>query len=147
GGTEHVQRPSGPNEPCITDAQIRALAALGDRVEKHYGSPQDTEWAFDRKGFLWLTQARPITTLFPVPTPKPAAGPPSEEALRVYFCFSVAQGLYRPITPMGLAAFRLLASSASELLGFPVANPLGGPTRYAEAGQRVFADLTGVLRS
>ena len=48
---------------------------------------------------------------------------------------------------MGLAAFRLLASSASELLGFPVRNPLGGPTRYAEAGQRVFADLTGVLRS
>jgi len=142
GGTEHIQRQAS-NGASLTDEQIRALVALGARVEAHYGAPQDTEWAIDAGGRLWLTQARPITTLFPVPAKAPA----NPEDLRVYFCFTVAQGLYRPITPMGLAAFRLLASSASELLGFPVRNPLGGPTRYAEAGQRVFADLTGVLRS
>jgi len=145
GGTEHVKS-SSASEACITDAQIRALAALGDCVEKHYGSPQDTEWAFDAEGFLWLTQARPITTLFPLPTPNPAASLPPEEVLRVYFCFSVAQGLYRPITPMGLAAFRVLSSSASEIMGFPVADPVAGAKRYADGGQRLFADLTGLLR-
>jgi pyruvate,water dikinase len=31
-------------------------------VERHYGSPQDTEWCFDADGGLWLLQARPITT-------------------------------------------------------------------------------------
>jgi rifampicin phosphotransferase len=142
GGTERIEG-RRLDEPCVTDAQIRALAALGARVEAHYGAPQDTEWAIDGDGALWLTQARPITTLFPLP-----AGAPANAAdLRVYFSFTVAQGLYRPITPMGLAAFRVLASSASELLGFPVAEPRSGPKRYAEAGQRVFADLTGVLRS
>jgi phosphohistidine swiveling domain-containing protein len=143
GGTEHVARTEGSDDACITDEQVHALVALGARVEAHYGAPQDTEWAIDADDRLWLTQARPITTLYPLPT----GAPPPGDDLRAYFCFSVAQGLYRPITPMGLAAFRLLASAASEVLGFPVADRLAGPTRYAEAGQRVFVDLTGVLRS
>jgi pyruvate,water dikinase len=143
GGTEHVERPDGADRACITDEQVRALAALGGRVEAHYGAPQDIEWAIDDQGTLFLTQVRPITTLFPLP----ATAPAGDGELRVYFCFSVAQGLYRPITPMGLAAIRLLASSAARILGFPAPEPLAGPSRYAEAGQRFFADLTGVLRS
>ena len=143
GGTERVEQPGAAGDACVTDDQVRALAALGVRVEAHYGAPQDIEWAIDAGGRLWLTQARPITTLYPLPASAPSPG----DDLRVYFCFSVAQGLYRPITPMGLAGFRILASAASEVLGFPVAEPLAGPTRYAEAGQRLFADLTGVLRS
>src|SRR6185503_13040482 len=46
GGTEHVER-TAVNDACVTDEQIRALAALGARVEAHYGAPQDTEWAID----------------------------------------------------------------------------------------------------
>ena len=145
GGTERIARRSAQDEPCLTDDQIRAIARLGDRVEAHYGSPQDTEWAIAADGELWLTQARPITTLFPVPGGSHSSA--ADEALRVYFCFSVAQGLNRPITPMGLASFRLLGSSVSNIVGFPVAEPLGGPTRYADGGQRLFIDVTGVLRS
>jgi pyruvate,water dikinase len=66
GGTEHVEWPDSATRACVTDHQV-LLAALGDRVESHYGAPQDTEWAIDGGGKLWLTQARPITTLFPVP--------------------------------------------------------------------------------
>ena len=40
-----------------------------------------------------------------------------------------------------------MSSAASELLGFPVRDRLKVPNRYAEAGQRLFADVTGVLRS
>jgi pyruvate,water dikinase len=143
GGTAHVEAPLDAHAACVTDDQVRALATLGDRVERHFGSPQDTEWAIDAEGAIWLTQARPITTLFPLP----ASAPPPGEGLSVYFCFSVAQGLNRPITPMGLAAFRLIGSSASELFGFPVTHPREGPARYADAGGRVFIDVTGVLRS
>ena len=143
GGTAHVEAPLDAHAACVTDDQVRALATLGDRVERHFGSPQDTEWAIDAGGAIWLTQARPITTLFPLP----ASAPPPGEGLSVYFCFSVAQGLNRPITPMGLAAFRLLGSSASELFGFPVTHPRQGPARYADAGGRVFIDLAGALRS
>ncbi|MFC7243859.1 PEP/pyruvate-binding domain-containing protein [Catellatospora aurea] len=143
GGTEHVTLPAGGDTACVTDAQVLALAALGDRVEAHYGTPQDTEWAIDGDGVLWLTQARPITTLFPLPEHAPAPGTDT----RAYFCFSVAQGLYRPITPMGMAAFRVLASSAARLFGFGVADPLAGPAVFAPAGQRVFIDVTTAVRS
>ena len=111
---------------CLTDDQIRALAALGARVEALYGSPQDTEWAIDAGGTLWLTQARPITTLYPIPRP-------TADGLRVYFCFSLAQGLYRPLTPMGLSAFRVVSSSAAELFGAPVADRLAGARQFNEA--------------
>ncbi len=150
GGTQRVERAAETGRACVTDDQIRALVVLGDRVERHFGAPQDIEWAIDRGGTLWLTQARPITTLFPLPIgPRtPDKNPPAERGrdFRVYFCFSVAQGLYRPLTPMGLAAFRVLSTAAERLFGFPVTDPLAGAHVYAEAAQRVFIDLTGVLR-
>jgi phosphohistidine swiveling domain-containing protein len=150
GGTRQVERSAGSDQACLADDQLRALASLGEKVEEHYGSPQDIEYVVDPEGRIWLTQSRPITTLFPLPvgpgTPRSPRAASGEEDLRVYFCFSVAQGLYRPITPMGLAAFRMLGSSVSSLFGFPVADPREGPHRYADAAGRVFIDLTGIIR-
>jgi pyruvate,water dikinase len=140
GGTEHVEVAASADSACISDGQVRELAALGDRVEAHYGSPQDTEWAIDEEGKLWLTQARPITTLFPVP----AAARPEE--MRVYFCFSVAQGLNRPLTPMGMSAVRLMSTSAARIFGIRVDDPYSGAPVFADLGQRVFIDLTSTLR-
>jgi phosphohistidine swiveling domain-containing protein len=140
GGTEHVEL-AASDEACVTDEQVLALANLGEKVEQHYTSPQDTEWAIDAGGELWLTQSRPITTLYPLPDV-------STEDTRAYFSFSVAQGLYRPITPAGLAAFRLIASSMSqEVIGIEVADPLTGPPAFTEAGGRVYLDATGAVRS
>ena len=139
GGTEQVEH--AQDGACLTDEQVRDLADLGSRVEAHYGSPQDTEWALDADGALWLTQARPITTLFPLPVGATAEDP------RVYFCFSVAQGLQRPITPAGFVGFRLLSAGMSDLFGFPVTRRLDGAPVYREAGQRLFIDATTALRS
>ncbi|MER5625256.1 PEP/pyruvate-binding domain-containing protein [Streptosporangium sp. NPDC002544] len=154
GGVEHVETPADPVESaCVTDTQLAALAELGDRVERHYGAPQDIEWAIDAAGVLWLTQARPITTLYPIPhhaepAASPAGGAPAVTGdTRIYFCFSLAQGLHRPITPMGMSAFRLLSSSVSEILGMPVADRPAGAPPVAEAGGRLFFDVTGLIRS
>jgi pyruvate,water dikinase len=49
--------------PVLTDEEVVAVAELGRRIEEHYGAPQDTEWAFDPDGSLWMLQSRPITTL------------------------------------------------------------------------------------
>ncbi len=49
--------------PVLNDAEVVAVAELGRLIEEHYGSPQDTEWAFDPEGGLWMLQSRPITTL------------------------------------------------------------------------------------
>lgn len=45
----------------ISDEEILALADIGMRVERHYGGPQDIEYAIDSDGDIWLTQARPLT--------------------------------------------------------------------------------------
>ncbi|MFI5045981.1 MAG: phosphoenolpyruvate synthase [Acidimicrobiia bacterium] len=44
--------------------EVLALARLGMRVEEHYGTPQDVEWAI-AGGDVFLVQSRPITTLAP----------------------------------------------------------------------------------
>ena len=33
--------------PCLTDAQIKTIARLARTAERHYGCPQDIEWAVD----------------------------------------------------------------------------------------------------
>jgi phosphohistidine swiveling domain-containing protein len=142
GGTRRVEL-EGEEELSLADEQLRALAELGGRVEAHYGEPQDTEWAIDAAGRLWLLQARPITTLFPLP---PGA-PTNDDDLRVYFSGSVAQGVYRPLTPMGLQAFRLVASAMVTLAGRPPHDLDAGPAFFTEAGGRLYFDITTALRS
>ena len=46
----------------LTDAEIRQLADLGQRLEAHFGKPQDIEWCIER-GQVYVLQSRPITTL------------------------------------------------------------------------------------
>ena len=52
-------------EPCLSEAEAVALAALGKRIEKHYGRPMDIEWAIDARfphpRNVFLVQARPET--------------------------------------------------------------------------------------
>ncbi|WLQ08678.1 PEP/pyruvate-binding domain-containing protein [Arthrobacter oryzae] len=144
GGTERTVLPPDSG-PSLDDAQVRELAALGSTVEQHYGAPQDIEWAIDAADKLWLVQSRPITTLYPLPDPRP--GLPEPDGIRVFLCFSLAQGLTRPLTPMGLAGFRLLAGSVARSAGFDLPEPRNGPAPYRQAGQRLFVDLTPVVRS
>jgi pyruvate,water dikinase len=46
----------------LSDKDLENLVAMGKRIEKHYKSPMDTEWAIEN-GKLYLLQSRPITTL------------------------------------------------------------------------------------
>ncbi|HUB36606.1 MAG TPA: phosphoenolpyruvate synthase, partial [Solirubrobacteraceae bacterium] len=62
-------------QPVLSEAEVRELAEMGKRIEEHYGSAQDTEWAFDPEGRLWMLQSRPITA-----TAKPLAAPPQASA-------------------------------------------------------------------
>ena len=143
GGTREVEVDARTPGACLSDAQVRALAELGARVEAQYGVPQDIEWAIDPSGQIFLLQARPITTLFPLP----AGAPSTDEVLRVYLSFNIQQGTYRPFTPMGISATRLLASSIVTLFGFPPRSPLQGPRFVTEAASRIFFDVTAALRS
>ena len=141
GGTETVRAPRGPAGRALSDAQVAALVALGRRVAAGFGTPQDIEWAIDRAGALWITQSRPITTLYPLPRRR-AAG------TRAFFCFTLAQGLVRPITPMGRSVFGIIAAAAArEIFGASPADPLAGPDAVQDIGGRTFVDVTAALRN
>jgi len=148
GGTERVElaaaSAAGPlTDACVTEAQAVELAAPGRRVEAPFGVPQDIEWAIDDSGTIWLTQARPITSLHPMPTSR-------DGALRAFVCFSLAQGLTRPITPIGLAAFGVIGGSVARLFGIPgphATDPVAPPPAFRSVGDRVFVDVTALLRN
>ncbi len=47
---------------ALSDKRALELAAVADRIEAHYGAPQDIEWGY-AGGRWYVLQARPITTL------------------------------------------------------------------------------------
>ncbi|MCU7843905.1 MAG: phosphoenolpyruvate synthase [Candidatus Thiodiazotropha sp. (ex Monitilora ramsayi)] len=55
-------------QPVLTDDDVKRVAKLAREVSRHFGKPQDIEWAFD-KGELYLLQSRPITALNALPDP------------------------------------------------------------------------------
>ena len=143
GGTDTTDV-AASDQPCLDRSQLDALVDLAHRVEAEYDAPQDTEWAIDTDGVAWLTQARAITTLYPLP-PARAHGDQTED-WRVYLCASLAQGLTRPITPMGQQSFRLMGSSVAAVAGFPQTDPLAGPSTIVTIGERLYADISGLVR-
>lgn len=46
----------------LSDDEILKLASQAEVLEKHYGIPQDIEWAFEN-GKMFILQSRPITTI------------------------------------------------------------------------------------
>ena len=77
--------------PCLSDDEIRALAAVARRVEAHYAAPQDIEWALlDGEGGadarIVLLQSRP-ETVWAARDPKPAGAPKPRAADHVLSLF------------------------------------------------------------
>ena len=53
---------SEQNQFSLTDEEIMTVAAMGLKIEKHYGKPMDIEWAKDGlSGEIYIVQARPET--------------------------------------------------------------------------------------
>jgi pyruvate,water dikinase len=62
GGTRTRELTENEAErPVLSDEEVRSVAELGVRIERHYGSAQDTEWAVDEAGTIWMLQSRPVT--------------------------------------------------------------------------------------
>lgn len=76
GGIAEVETPEAVRRaPSLSDEELTALRDIGRRVERHYGRPQDIEWAIDRGGKILLLQSRPETvwsTREAAPVAKPA---------------------------------------------------------------------------
>ena len=137
-----LRRARGNGDPALgfslTDAELGELTRLGEAAQRLLGSPQDAEWVIDAAGKAWLTQSRPITTLYPLEDPfsgdRTAIAPDPAGGTRVYLCGTLLQGLTRPITPIGLAALGVMRNRK-------------GPWRYVNPGLRMYVDLTAVVQN
>jgi pyruvate,water dikinase len=67
-GTMVVPTATGEQRrPCLSDSMVLEIARVGVAVERHYGRPQDIEWAVaDNR--VHLLQSRPVTTEVIAPT-------------------------------------------------------------------------------
>lgn len=140
GGTTRQVALAASDVACISDGELMQLVALGRKIEAHFAAPQDIEWALDEGRRPAILQSRAITTLYPLPEDRAAL-----PALSVYFNFNVAQGVLRPMTPMGIQCWRLFIGSVLRKVGFVVpVEP--GPSFIKDAGQRLVFDLTVALR-
>ncbi|MCX8030633.1 MAG: PEP-utilizing enzyme [Thermodesulfovibrionales bacterium] len=59
--------------PSLTDEQVIKLCEFALQIEKHYGCPQDIEWAIDKDGNPYILQTRPLRIIEkeetkPIPT-------------------------------------------------------------------------------
>ncbi|MFM9275188.1 PEP/pyruvate-binding domain-containing protein [Pseudarthrobacter sp. NKDBFgelt] len=141
-----LQQPQD-TRPSLADAQLRELTSLGDDAQRLFGAPQDVEWVIDGGGKAWLTQSRPVTTLYPLPEEDPFTGQAGTDGTagtdstaagadtRVYLCGTLMQGLTRPLTPMGLHVLALMRGNNN------------GPWKTLNPGLRMYVDLTPILRN
>lgn len=61
GGLVEIPVPENKqDQACLTPEHIRVLAGYALKLEKHFGCPQDMEWALDRNGRLIMLQTRPL---------------------------------------------------------------------------------------
>ena len=61
GGTKEELVPASiQNTSCLDEETIKLLVDIGSNIEKHYGCPQDIEWAIDHNKRLFIMQTRPL---------------------------------------------------------------------------------------
>jgi pyruvate,water dikinase len=99
--------------PVLNDEEVLRLAELGLAIELEYGAPQDTEWAFDPEGNIWMLQSRPITTI-PGSKSRPAAQIATDDGITETPATAREDGA---ILVRGLGAAPGRASGAVRLLG------------------------------
>ena len=61
GGIEQIEG-AAATEPAAPDAVAYRLARRGAAIQRHFGRPQDVEWAW-ANGKVAALQARPMTAL------------------------------------------------------------------------------------
>jgi len=99
---QHVPAPGGGTQSvavadelrrtaCLSDAELQELRTIARKVERHYGRPQDIEWAVDRgTNEILLLQSRP-ETVWSAKDAAPVARPAADPLLHVMSIFGGKQ--------------------------------------------------------
>jgi len=119
--------------PALSDDEAAEVAALARRVDRHFGRPQDIEWAW-ADGTLYLLQARPITEL---------AGRPDPDApLRVWDNSNIAESYSGVTTPLTFT----FARKAYEAVYQSFLRVMRVPEATIDAHADTFRTMIGLIR-
>ena len=136
GGTTVTEViPESIKQPALSFEQVDRLAGMGLQVESIYNQPQDIEWAIVSDQ-IYLLQSRPITSLYPIPSPKP-----EDEDLHIYFSVGHVQMITDPILPMGISILKLILPFGRH------PRKVGNAPLLKDAGGRLYADITPILNT
>jgi len=119
-------------QAALTDEEILSLAEMGAKIESHYGSPQDIEWAI-AEGKIYLLQARPITSLYPIDGLKSP-----DDSLHIYFSMGHQQNMTDAMAPLSISTMQNIIPLGRK--------EKGGSTVLVENAGHMFIDLTPILR-
>ena len=118
---------------CLTDAQVREIAATGGRIAGLLRFPQDVEWGY-RDDELFILQTRPVTSL-PAPS-EPAGG-------TIVWDNSNIQESYCGVTTPLTFSF---ASRGYSIVYEETYRLLGVPEKRLEEMRPVFRNLLGLVK-
>jgi rifampicin phosphotransferase len=118
---------------ALTDAQATQVAAMARATARHFGRPQDIEWAL-AEGRLWLLQSRPITSLAGVADP--------EGELNLWDNANIAESYSGVTTPLTYSFARGIYEAVyrefARMMGVP-------PVRIAE-NRDLFPRMLGLVQ-
>lgn len=120
--------------PVLDDAHVRAVADLVRAAGRHFGCPQDVEWAFDADGKLWLLQSRPVTAL--------AARPEADGAFNLWDNANIAESYGGVTTPLTFS----FARRVYEEVYRQFCRLMGVAPARIEAHEDTFRRMLGLIR-
>jgi pyruvate,water dikinase len=97
----------------LDQAQVLAVARLALAAEKHFGSPQDLEWAFAPDGRLVLLQCRPLKDAAPAGESSPPAVQPADDGRPALLAGGITA------SPGAAAGEAFVARKDADALRFP----------------------------
>ncbi len=122
----------------LTDDQVKAISDLAVKLEDALGSPQDSEWVYE-KGKLYLVQTRPVTSLPPAgfyAADVNGTDPILWDNSNIIESYS---GVTSPLTfSFASRAYHLVYVQFCELMGVP--------QELVDAKAKVFRNMLGLIR-
>ncbi len=119
--------------PCLTGEQVRAVADLARRAARHFGRPQDIEWALEN-GALYLLQSRPITSLATLPDP--------DGGLNIWDNSNIAESYGGVTTPLTFSFARHIYEEVYRQF----CRIMAVPDEAITANERVFPRMLGLVQ-
>lgn len=119
--------------PCLNAEQVCAVADLARRAARHFGRPQDIEWAIEN-GRLYLLQSRPITSLAALPDP--------DGALNIWDNSNIAESYGGVTTPLTFSFARHIYEEVYRQF----CRIMAVPHEAIAANERIFPRMLGLVR-